>query len=112
MGRSSSEHVRKGVAAGVVVLAHVALLSIFVFARVQLRVDAQPEEYVTATLLDQPRPRNLSFGPVPVEVKTQNVLHLQRLAPRIQDILVEAPEDPHTDATEPMAASAPLPERA
>jgi TonB family protein len=112
MGRSSSEHVRKGVAAGIVLLAHVVLLLLFVLARVPVPVDADPGEYVIATLIDQPRPRNLSFGPVPVQVNTENVLHLQRLAPRIQDIPVESPEDPQTETTEPMAASAPLPEHA
>jgi TonB family protein len=48
-------------------------------------------------------------------VKTENVVHvqrLQRLAPKLQDIPVEAPEPATTPITIPLAASAPLPQQA
>ena len=64
------------------------------------------------TILEQPRPRNLSFGPVSLTVKTENVLRLQRLAPRIQDIPVDEPEPALTMVTVSQPASAPLPQQA
>ncbi len=50
---------------------------------------AAPEP-VIATLIQ--RPRNLSLGPVPVYVKTADVLRLQRFAPKIPDIPVNDAE--------------------
>ena len=70
---------------------------------------AQQPEVVIATILERP-PRNLSFGPVAVTVKTEDVLHLQRLAPRIQDIPVDEPDPAPTTITVPQPSSAPLPQ--
>jgi periplasmic protein TonB len=97
-------------AAGAVILVHVALLWLFLTPRVITftEMSVQP---VMATLLDQPRPRNLSIAPEPVTVNLEGVVHLQRLAPKIQDIPVEKPEPP-VPATTPLPASAPLPEQA
>src|SRR3954464_6246240 len=91
MGRSPSDGTRRAIAAGAVLLAHVALVWLFILPRVE-RVERELNpELVIATLIE-PGPRALSFGPVSIEVKTENVLHLQRLAPKVQDIPVELPE--------------------
>jgi protein TonB len=98
----------------VVLLIHAVLGWLFLSTRAQPRAetpdDAPP---VIVAFIEQPTPRNLSFGPVPVNVKTENVLHLQRLqklAPKVQDIPVEEPEPATTPITLPQPASAPLPE--
>jgi protein TonB len=110
MGRSPSDRVRRSVAAGIVLLLHVALVGLFLLPHV-VPVKREPE-LVIATILEQPRPRNLSFGPVAITVNTENVLHLQRLAPKIQDIPVDEPEPAVTTLTVPEPASAPLPQLA
>src|SRR6185312_4536983 len=92
MGRPPSEdRTKRAVAAGIVLLAHVALVWRFILPRMERVEQASELEPVIATIIE-PRPRALSFGPVAIEVKTENVLHLQRLAPRVQDIPVELPE--------------------
>ena len=118
MGRSPSadrigpERVRRAVAAGVVLLAHVALIWLFLLPHIERVRRPNGPELVIATILEQPRPRNLSFGPVSITVKTENVLHLQRLAPRIQDIPVDEPDPALTMVTLPQPASAALPMQA
>lgn len=116
MGRSSSDRVSRGVAAGVVLLIHAVLGWLFLSTRAQPRVEtADDTPPVIVAFIEKPTPRNLSFGPVPVHVKTENVLHLQRLqklAPKIQDIPVEAPEAATTPITLPQPATAPLPDEA
>lgn len=109
MGRPPSDRTKRAVAAGIVLLAHVALVWLFILPRTE-RVEQTLElEPIIATILES-RPRALSFGSVPIEVKTENVLHLQRLAPKVQDIPVELPEPvPQTVETTPEPASAPLP---
>jgi protein TonB len=114
MGRSKSnrgmsDRSRRAVAAGIVVVAHVALVCAFVFMRVPL-VREGSAEAVIAELIDKPRPRNLSLGPVPIHVELEKVLHVQRLAPRIPDIPVEVTEPTQTEVTIPLQASAPVPQ--
>lgn len=111
MGRSQADRVRRGVSAALVLLAHVALVWLFIVPRFEPIERPKLPDPVIATLLEQPQPRNLSFGPVSIAVKTQDVLRLQRLAPKIQDIPIEEPE-PSTPATVPQPASAPLPSHA
>jgi len=112
MGRAPPDRVRRSVAAGIVLLAHVALVWLFVLPRMERVLPSLDPEPVIATIIE-PRPRTLSFGPVPIEVKTENVLHLQRLAPKVQDIPVELPEPVvQTVETVPDPASAPLPQLA
>lgn len=104
----------RGVAAGVVLLLHAVLGWLFLSTRAQLRTPAPEDaEPVIVSFIENLTPRNLSFGPVPVHVKTENVLHLQRLqklAPKIQDIPVEAPDAATTPITLPQPATAPLPD--
>lgn len=114
MGRSQSNREissrsRRVVAAGVVVVAHVALVCAFLFMRVPLVPEGSPEA-VIAELIDKPRPRNLSLGPVPIHVELEKVLHVQRLAPKIPDIPVEVTEPTQTEVTVPLQASAPVPQ--
>lgn len=116
MGRPPSDRVSRTVAAGVVLLIHAALALFFLSTRVTPRAetpdDAPP---VIVQFIEQLTPRNLSFGPVPINVKTENVVHLprlQRLAPKIQDIPVEAPDPATTPITLPQPATAPLPDLA
>jgi TonB family protein len=98
-----------------VLLIHAALGWFFLSIRAQpsaeIRDDAPP---VIVEFIEQATPRNLSFGPVPVHVKTEtvvNVPRLQRLAPKIQDIPVEAPEAATTPITLPQPATAPIPDQ-
>ncbi|MEJ0039743.1 MAG: energy transducer TonB [Gammaproteobacteria bacterium] len=107
-----SNRVRRACAAGAVLLAHVALVWMIVLIRAPAVDDHRITEPVFATLIDQPRPRNLTIDPVPIRVETENVVHLQRLAPKIQDFPVDEPEPPTTPSTVPMPASAPLPQLA
>lgn len=108
MRRATADRINHGIAAGAVLLAHGLLIWFAIQFRFHyteqetLLAAAQP---VIATLLE--RPRNLSLGPVPIEVKTQNVIHLQRLAPKTPDIAVEEPELAMTEPL-PQAASAPI----
>jgi protein TonB len=112
MGHPPSDRVRRSVAAGIVLLTHVALVWLFVLPRMERVEQAFDPEPVIATIIE-PRPRALSFGPVAIEVKTENVVHLQRLAPKVQDIPVELPEPvPQTAETVPDPASAPVPQLA
>jgi protein TonB len=113
VARTPSDRIRRGIAAGLVVLAHAALGWLFLSTHaVRTDENREPAEPVIVAFIEKPTPRNLSFGPVPVQVRTENVLHLQRLAPRIQDIPVEEPDPATTPVTVPMPASAPLPEQA
>jgi periplasmic protein TonB len=112
MERAASKVIDRAVTAAAVLLAHAALAWIVIQARVYYLGSEATAQAVMASLIEQPRSRDLSPDPVPVTVKMQNVLHLQRLAPKIIDIPVEAPEPSPTAITEPMAASAPHPQQA
>jgi protein TonB len=112
MRRARSDRVTRAVAAAIVLLAHVGLIWIFLLPRIvpiETEMNVKP---VVATLIDQPRPRNHSFGPVSITVRMENVLHLQRLAPKIQDIPVQEPEPVLAEITVPEPASVPLPQLA
>ena len=99
------------IAAGIALLVHTALMWLFLLPRLMPADAERTIEPVIATLIDQPLPRNLSLAPTPIQVNMEGVVHLQRLAPKIQDIPVEKPEPP-TAATVPLPASAPLPQHA
>ena len=106
MRRATIDRIDHAVTAGAVLAAHAALIWIAVQVHAHYYVGRQSlafAEPVIATLIE--RPRNLSFGPVPIEVRTEDVLRLQRLAPKIPDIPVDI-ELMTTDAL-PQVASAP-----
>jgi TonB family protein len=109
--RALSNRITRSAAAILVLLVHVALVWIVILMRAPTPEDTATEP-VIATLLYQPRPRNLALGPVPIHVRMENALHLQRFAPRIQDIPVDKPEPPQAPLTVPLPASASLPEQA
>lgn len=115
MGRSPSDRASHAAAAGIALLIHAALGWLFLSTRAAPRDEVQPDAApVIVAFIEQPQPRNLSFGPVPIHVNTENVVHvqrLQRLAPKLQDIPVEAPEPATTPTTLPQPASALVPQR-
>ena len=56
MALSLSNRVRRGFAAGVVLLVHVALVGMLVLMRAPSVEDPKASEPIFATLIDQPRP--------------------------------------------------------
>lgn len=107
MRRATVDRIDHAVTAGVVLAAHLVL----VWIAIQVHV-YQPErdlfvapEPVIATLIQ--RPRNLTFGLVPVYVHIQDVLRLQRYAPKTPDIPVDEPEAAAITEALPQPASAP-----
>ena len=108
MARTASDRIKRAALAGIVLLAHVVLVWIFMLVRSPQIGNETIAEPVIATLIDQPR--DLALGPVPIQVKTEDVLHLQRLAPKIPDIPVDEPEP--TTITVPLPASAPIVQQA
>lgn len=115
MQRATADRIDHVVTAGAVLLAHCALIWIVVQLRVQ-SIEQDPTEAsdtalpVLATLID--RPRNLSLGMLPVKVIIEDVLHLQRLAPKVPDIPVEASESTAITEMLPQPASVPIPQHA
>ena len=95
----------RGLAAAAVLAAHVLLAWIIIQARLQIVDRETTSNPVIATLIDQPRDR--AHGAVPVEVKAEQIQHLQDLAPKIPDIPEETPEPiPSVEAPPaPVAAS-------
>jgi protein TonB len=106
MQRATINRIDHAVTAGAVLAAHAVLVWIAMQMHAHYSIGTgslASAEPVIATLIE--RSRNLSFGPVPVEVRTEDVLRLQRLAPKIPDIPVDI-ELTMADAL-PQAASAP-----
>ena len=109
MGEAAPRRIKRCLTAGLVVFAHVMLVWIVI----QLRAPPMPHAedatgpYVIASLIDQPRPRNLTLGPTPIQVKTQDVLHLQKLAPRVPDIPIDLSEPTIAEETVPLPISSP-----
>jgi protein TonB len=106
MRRATIDRIGHAVTAGAVLATHVVLIWIAIQVHSHYSVGRRSldsAEPVIATLIE--RPRNLSLGPVPIQLRTEVVLRLQRLAPKIPDIPVDA-ELTTTDGL-PQAASAP-----
>jgi protein TonB len=106
MQRTTSNRIIRGGTAGAVLLLHALLVWIVIETGFLHLENLAPADVVIATLIERPLPRNLSLGPVPVQVKMQNVLRLQRFAPKLPDIPVEAPDSPTIAITLPQPASA------
>jgi protein TonB len=112
MGRASSDRVSRAVSAGAVLLLHAAAVWFLVqpFRSTEGSIISEP---VTVAIIEQPRPRNIVFGPISVHVKMAKVpVELERLAPNVQDIPVEEPEPPVAVVSLELAASPALPEQA
>jgi protein TonB len=107
---ATANRIDHAVTAGAVLLAHVAVIWIAIQVRTHYGDGTSfgSDEPVIATLIE--RPRSLSLGPVPIQVKTENVLRLQRFAPKVPDILVET-EVTLSDALS-QSASVPVAQRA
>lgn len=91
MRRATADRVDHAIAAAAVLLAHAVV--IWTVAQMRAHTDEDTlaaAEPVIASLIQ--RPRTLSLGPVPVQVTTEDVLRLQRFAPKIPDIPVAEPE--------------------
>jgi TonB family protein len=92
MRRATADRIDHAIAAAAVLVAH----AVMIWTVAQMRADSTDEntlaaaEPVVASLIQ--RPRNLSLGPVPVQVTTEDVLRLQRFAPKVPDIPVAEPE--------------------
>ncbi len=111
MQRGTSNRLKRAGTAVVVLLAHaVVVWSILLMRAPHFESETTP---VFATIIDSPLPRTLSFGRVPITAKTENVLHLERLAPKTPDIAVDDPQPPPT-VTEavPLQTSAPIAQQA
>src|SRR4051812_38701443 len=104
MEHAATGRIDHGLTAGAVLLAHAALVWIAMHLHAPVEQRETLADAVMATLIVQPRPRNLTFGPQPIHVKTEDVLHLQKLAPKVPDIPVDSPQTP--DATEPVSLQA------
>ena len=90
MRRATRDRIDHAIAAGAAVGAHVVLIWIAIQVRAHYPVGRESlasAEPVIATLIELPR--NLSPGPVPIQVKTENIVRLQGLAPKIPDIPVD-----------------------
>jgi TonB family protein len=111
MRRATEDRIDHVVTACTVLAAHVLLIWIAIQLRAHYgeRQSRESTEPVLAMLIEQPR--NLSFGSVPIQVRTVDVLHLQRYAPALPDIPLEAAELTISEAP-PQAASAPVSLRA
>ena len=109
--RALSSRLRRSLAAAFVLLTHVALIWIVILMRAPSPQEEPTTEPIIVELIDQPRPRNLALGPVPIHVEMEKVLRLQRLAPKIQDIPVDDPE-PLQTVSVPLPSSAPIPQLA
>jgi TonB family protein len=106
MRRATRDRIDHAVAAGAVLGAHVVLTWIAVQVHAHYAIGREsfaPAEPVIATLIE--RPRNRSLGPVPIHVKTEHIVRLQGLVPKIPDIPVDT-EVTIADAL-PQPASAP-----
>ena len=97
MERAASNRVKRVVTASAVILAHVVLVWLIAVAHMP-QVNEATLLPIIATIIDQPQPRNLPFGPAPINVKNEDVVHLQRLAPKIPEIPVDDPVPPPTVA--------------
>ena len=113
MGEAAPRRIKRCLTAIAVLLAHVALVWMVLQMRATLLGMEGPDgPVVVVSLIEQPRPRNVTFGPMPVEVQTANVLRLQKLAPRIPDIPVDNVESTPSTETVPMQVSAPIAQQA
>ena len=108
MGQAATRRIKHCLMASVVLLAHIALVWIVLQLRAPIR-NAELGEPVIVTLIDPSHPQKVTVGPVPIRVKTQDVLHLQTLIARTPDISVDISEPMPTTTVEtvPLAASAP-----
>jgi len=108
MQRATVDHIDHAVTAGAVLLAHAGLIWIAIQVHAyhnEPNLLAAPEP-VIATLIPQ-RPRDRVLGPVPVYVKTQEVVRPQYLAPTIPEIPVDEPQPAPIAEALPQPAPAP-----
>lgn len=106
MQRVTEDRLDRAVTAGMVLAAHIALVWIAIQVRAHY-IDTSPGESappVIARLIEQPR--TLSLGSVPIPVRTENVLRLQRYAPQVPDIPVETSDHTITDTEQQLATAA------
>jgi len=113
MRQAAPRRIKRCLTAIVVLLAHVALVWLVLQMRTTLlATDGADKPAVVVSLIEQPRQRNVTFGPIPIQVRTANVLHLQKLAPRVPDIPVDIAEPTPSTQPVPVQISAPIAQQA
>lgn len=113
MGQAAPRRIKRCLTAVVVLLVHVALVWMVLQMRATLLTTGERDgPVVVVSLLEQRRPRNVTFGPIPLQVRTANVVHLQKLAPRVPDIPVDIAEPTPSTQTVPVQLSAPISQQA